>query len=96
MSTVFSDISMSFGAFVAGPNVRLDEPLAAIAERIHEWLNNLASWREPLDLLSGGERGPEADMVRATQARTGATVMGRRMLHPAAGAWGDAPDRTVG
>lgn len=92
MSTVFTDITMTLDGFVAGPNVRVEEPLGDGGEQIHEWMYGLASWHE-MGGQRGGETGPVDDMVRATRARTGATIMGRRMFHPASGGWGDDPDR---
>jgi dihydrofolate reductase len=92
MTKVFTDITMSLDGYVAGPNVRVEEPLGDGGEGLHEWMFGLASWQE-MQRQSGGETGPEDDMVRATRARTGATIMGRRMFHPASGDWGDDPDR---
>jgi dihydrofolate reductase len=92
MSTVFTQITMSLDGFVAGPNIRPEEPLGDGGERLHEWLFGLATWSE-MQGEGGGETGPVDDMVRTSQARTGATIMGRRMFHPAEGGWGAEPER---
>jgi dihydrofolate reductase len=43
--------------------------------------------------LSGGATGPDDEIVQETVARTGATVMGRRMFSGGEGLWEDDPNR---
>lgn len=87
---VFLDISTSLDGFVAGPNPSLEEPLGENGERLHEWVIGLKSWREPHG-LEGGETNANSDVVAETTARTGATVMGRKMFSGGQGPWGDDP-----
>ena len=91
MPRFFLDISMSLDGFVAGPNATLEEPLGVGGERLHDWVLRLASWRETHG-LDGGETGPDDELARATWARIGATVMGRRMFSGGDGAWEDDPN----
>ena len=91
MANLVLDISMSLDGFVAGPNPTLEEPLGEGGERLHDWVVRLASWREPHG-LSGGETGPDDDLVRENLARTGAVLMGRRMFSGGAGPWEDDPN----
>jgi dihydrofolate reductase len=87
---VFIDISMSLDGYVAGPNQTLEEPLGAGGEQLHEWVFVLKSWRETHG-LEGGEEGADDDVIAETQARTGATIMGRRMYSSGSGPWEDDP-----
>jgi dihydrofolate reductase len=91
MGKVHVDISMSLDGFVAGRNQTLEQPLGEGGERLHDWVVALKSWRERHG-LSGGETGPDSDVLEETIRDTGATVMGRRMFSGGEGAWEDDPN----
>lgn len=91
MSKVFCDISMSLDGYVAGPNQTLEEPLGRGGEGLHEWAVRLKSFREAHG-MSGGETGPDEDVVREWRERTGAVVMGRRMFSGGDGPWEKDPN----
>ena len=40
------DMSMSLDGFIAGPNDSVERPLGEGGEQLHEWIYDLASWRE--------------------------------------------------
>jgi dihydrofolate reductase len=88
---VFVDISMSLDGYVAGPNQTLEDPLGEAGEKLHEWVFRLASWRGPHG-MTGGETGPEDELVRASVERTGAVIMGRRMFSGGSGPWESDPN----
>jgi dihydrofolate reductase len=88
MSNVSAQITVSLDGYVAGPNPSLELPLGEGGERLHEWVFELRSWREPHG-LEGGETGPEDDLVRESVDATGATVMGRKMFSGGSGPWED-------
>jgi dihydrofolate reductase len=88
--TTFLNITMSLDGFVAGPNQTLEEPLAEGGEQLHEWIVGLESWRAQHG-HEGGESNADADLVRETNERTGAFVMGRRMFSGGSGPWDDDP-----
>jgi dihydrofolate reductase len=90
MSKVKLDISVSLDGYAAGPNQSLDEPLGAGGEALHEWAFANAAWREAHG-REGGERGAEADLVAASVAATGASIMGRRMYSSGSGPWDEDP-----
>lgn len=90
MDGVFADISVSLDGFVAGPTPTLEEPLGRGGERLHEWVFDLATWRE-VHGLEGGESGPDDDVIEEAVSRAGAVVMGRRMFGGGDGPWGDEP-----
>jgi dihydrofolate reductase len=87
----FLYITMSLDGFVAGPNATLEEPLGEGGEDLHEWIVGLESWRKQHG-LEGGETNPDDEIVRETQERSGAFVMGRRMFSGGEGPWEDDPN----
>ena len=91
MGQLILDISMSLDGFVAGPNPTLEEPLGVGGEALHEWVIAAASWRASHG-KSGGEEGPDAEVIAETLGRIGATIMGRRMFSGGAGPWEDDPN----
>lgn len=59
-------------------------------ERLHEWLFDLASWRERQG-LDGGETDRNDEIVAETFENVGTVVMGRRTFDNDEGPWGDVP-----
>jgi dihydrofolate reductase len=86
---VHVDITMSLDGFIAGPNDSLELPLGKGGEKLHEWVYDLASWREPHG-LEGGEINRDSEVLEEAMSRAGAIVLGRRMFDLAKG-WGDNP-----
>jgi dihydrofolate reductase len=91
MSKVIAEISTSVDGYVAGPNPTLEEPLGAGGERLHDWVVELASWRERHG-MTGGERNPDSERVDRAVEATGAVVMGRRMFSGGEGPWESDPN----
>lgn len=89
MGKVTADISMSLDGFIAGPNDRVGLGLGEGGERLHQWMFDLASWREPHG-LTGGETNRDAEMLDEAFSNTGAIVVGRRMFDLAE-EWGENP-----
>lgn len=90
MGLTFSDIIMTLDGFVAGPDINVDQPLGKDGPKMGAWLYPLAAWREAFG-LEGGQHGDANDLVKEKVARTGATIMGRRMFHAGSGDWGENP-----
>ena len=90
MGKVGFSLSVSLDGFIAGPNDGPDNGLGDGGERLHEWVYDLKTWREPHG-LEGGETGPDADVMEEMFATTGAIVIGKRMFSFAEGPWGDDP-----
>jgi dihydrofolate reductase len=88
---VTAQLSISIDGYVAGPNPTLELPLGEGGERLHEWVRELRSWREPHG-LEGGETGPDDDLVRESVESAGATVMGRKMFSGGSGPWAEDPN----
>ena len=89
MGKVHVDITMSLDGFIAGPNDGPDVPLGEGGERLHEWVYDLATWREAHG-LEGGKTNRDAEVLDEAMRDNGAIVLGRRMFDNAQG-WGDEP-----
>jgi dihydrofolate reductase len=97
---VFFSVSMSLDGFTAPVSMdgllatpeqrqedpRLDRWMAQWME-LQAWVFPLRFFRENLGLGEGGEEGLDDDIARATFARTGASVMGRRMFDLGEQSW---------
>lgn len=104
---VFCSVSMSLDGFIAPASM---EGVTASAERrddpevrrhmaqwmeLQQWIFPLRFFRENLKLGPGGDEGRDDEILRATFARTGASIMGRRMFDLGEHAWPDeAPFHT--
>jgi dihydrofolate reductase len=91
MSTVRVDITMSLDGFVAGPRATLQEPLGEGGERLHQWVYELAPWREKHG-LTGGTTNADAEVLEESLSNVGAYVMGRRMFSGGEGPWESDPN----
>jgi dihydrofolate reductase len=89
MGKVVADITTSLDGFVAGPNDGPELPLGEGGERLHEWVYDLTSWREPHG-LPGGKTNRDSEVLDEAFRTTGAIVVGRRMFDNAGG-WGENP-----
>ena len=88
MGKVVFDITVSLDGYVAGPNDGPDQGLGEGGERLHDWVVELASWREPHG-LEGGETNASSEVLEG-MSEAGAVVVGKRMFDNAHG-WGDEP-----
>ena len=89
MSKLRCHISISLDGFVAGPNQSEEEPLGEGGERLHDWVVELAAWRQA-HKKQGGEVNESTQIVEESHENIGAAVMGRNMFGPIGGGdWGD-------
>jgi dihydrofolate reductase len=91
MGTLRFEITMSLDGFITGPDPGLEHPLGVGGDRLHEWLYGLRAFREPHG-ESGGETGPDNDLVEESFEASGAIIMGRRMFSCGSGPWKDDPN----
>ncbi len=84
------NIAMSLDGFVAGPNPSEQDPLGEGGMQLHEWVFELAAWREPHG-REGGVVNESTPIVEGSQANVGAILMGRNMFGGGPGPWGDEP-----
>ena len=81
----FFSVTMSLDGFIA-PN-SLDELMGRQWMELQQWIFPQRFFRENLKLGEGGEEGRDNDILRETFARTGASVMGKRMFDAGEQAW---------
>jgi dihydrofolate reductase len=84
------NIAMSLDGFVAGPNPSEQDPLGEGGMQLHEWVFELAAWREPHG-REGGVVNESTEIVEGSQANVGAILMGRNMFGGGPGPWGEDP-----
>ena len=90
MALIF-DITVTLDGYIAGPSPTLEQPLGEGGDRIHEWMYQLASFREQHG-ISGGTTNPDSEILEESMGRTGAIVMGRKMFSGGEGPWQDDPN----
>jgi dihydrofolate reductase len=78
---------MTLDGYVAGPNQGVENPLGDGAERLHDWLLKLKTFRAIHGDTSGGETGTNDDVLREAFENVGATIMGRNMFGGGPGPW---------
>ena len=89
MSKLRCQISTSLDGFVAGPDQSMEDPLGVGGERLHDWVVELASWREAHG-LEGGVVNESSRIVDESLENVGAGIMGRNMFGPPGGGpWND-------
>src|SRR5688572_9081199 len=91
MTKLTFDISVSLDGFIAGPDATLDDPLGKGGEQLHDWAYPTAIFQEKHG-RSGGETGPDNDILAEAFDASGATIMGRRMFSGGEGPWEDDPN----
>lgn len=82
--------SISLDGFTAGVEQSFENPIGLGGMRLHDWIRELAFWRQS----HGGEGGvesPSTDVLKGAGANLGAHVMGRNMFGGGPGPWGDDP-----
>jgi dihydrofolate reductase len=78
---------MTLDGYVAGPNQSVENPLGEGAERLHDWLLKLKTFRAIHGDTSGGETGTNDAVLREAFENVGATIMGRNMFGGGPGPW---------
>lgn len=81
---------MSLDGYVAGPNQSEQDPLGVGGMRLHEWIAELAAFRETHG-EEGGEVNASTPVVEEHFENVGATVMGRNMFGGGPGPWSADP-----
>ena len=73
MSKLRFKITMSLDGFVAGPDQSVQNPLGIGGERLHEWVFELAVFRQ-MHGMEGGVVNDSSAVVEESIANIGATV----------------------
>jgi dihydrofolate reductase len=82
---VFFSVSMSLDGFIAPGST--DELMGRQWMELQQWVFPQRFFRENLKLGEGGEEGRDDEILRETFARTGASVMGKRMFDAGEQMW---------
>lgn len=87
MSRVFFMVGMSLDGYLAPEGMDLshaDDPdylgWAGLWHQLHEWAFDQKFFRENLELGGGGDEGRDNRHLEETFARTGASILGKRMF----------------
>src|SRR3954447_18579340 len=86
MSIVTCQISISLDGYAAGPNQGLENPIGEGGMRLHQWALDNDAWRSHHG-QSGGERGPDSEVIEEVTRNVGAHIMGRNMFDHGRGDW---------
>ncbi|KAB2887646.1 MAG: dihydrofolate reductase, partial [Kofleriaceae bacterium] len=94
MSKVFFSVSVSLDGYLAPPGMDLAhvgdptfEDWASQWSKLQSWIFPTRFFRERLKLGEGGETGTDDDLVAQTFARTGVSIMGKRMFDAGEAMW---------
>jgi dihydrofolate reductase len=90
MSRLLYSVSISLDGFVAGPDQSVANPLGVGGLLLHEWMRELAAWREAAG-VDGGVRNASTAVLERDEDNVGAIVMGRNMFGGGPGPWSDDP-----
>jgi dihydrofolate reductase len=82
--------SISLDGFTAGPDQSLENPLGIGGMRLHDWVFELAAWRQEHG-QEGGVENASTPVVEAANENVGAILMGRNMFGGGPGPWADEP-----
>jgi dihydrofolate reductase len=85
------EITTSLDGFTTGPDPGFEHPLGIGGDRLHQWAYGLRGFRERHG-DSGGETGPDNDLIEESFNAAGAIIMGRRMFSGGEGPWEDDPN----
>ncbi|HEY1451512.1 MAG TPA: dihydrofolate reductase family protein [Solirubrobacteraceae bacterium] len=88
MAKLKFNIATSLDGYVAGPNPSEQDPLGEGGMQLHEWVFELAAWREPHG-REGGVVNESTQIVEQSTANVGAVIMGRNMFGGGPGPWGE-------
>jgi dihydrofolate reductase len=90
MSRLRYGVSVSLDGFVAGPNQSTDNPLGVGGLLLHQWMRELAVWREQAG-HEGGTANPSTAVLEEEDRNVGALIMGRNMFGGGPGPWPGDP-----
>ena len=95
MSKVFVSMGISLDGCVAEPNRSIDNMGSDCWLSLHQWVFAQKAFREHLKLGEGGETGDDNRFLESVFARTGVSIMGKKMFNEGERGWPEeAPFRT--
>ena len=87
MSKVFFDSGISLDGFFAGDNRSPKNPMGGVSGQIHSWMFNQKAFWEYLGMEGGKEDGSDGELIRESNTRPGAFIMGKRMFEEGEVSW---------
>jgi dihydrofolate reductase len=81
--------AISLDGYTAGLEQSVENPIGIGGQRLHDWIKELAVWRETHG-MDGGIESPSSAVLEAAGANVGAYVMGRNMFGGGPGPWAEA------
>jgi len=87
MSKVFFDSGISLDGFFAGDNRSPKNPMGGVSGQIHSWMFNQKAFWKYLGMEGGKEDGPDGELIRESNTRPGAFIMGKRMFEEGEVSW---------
>jgi hypothetical protein len=79
MTRLQYSVSISLDGFVAGPDQSVDNPLGVGGQLLHEWMRELAAWRDAAG-LKGGVTNASTAVLDRDNDEVGAIIMGWNMF----------------
>jgi len=89
MSKIIFDSGISLDGFFAGDNRGPRNPMGGVSGKIHNWILIQKAFWEYLGMDGGKQDGPDGKLIRDTNARTGAFIMGKRMFEEGEASWAE-------
>lgn len=91
MGKVFVSMGISLDGCVAEPNRSIENMGSAGWMSLHQWVFAQKAFREHLGLGEGGETGDDNRLLASVFARTGVSIMGKRMFLEGERGWPEEP-----
>lgn len=87
MSKIIFDSGISLDGFFAGDNRSPENPMGGVSGKIHQWMFNQKAFWDYLGIEGGKEDGPDGKLIRESNTRPGAFIMGKRMFEEGEVSW---------
>lgn len=87
MGKIIFDSGISLDGFFAGDNRGPKNPMGGVSGKIHMWMLNQKAFWEYLGMDGGKEDGPDGKLIKESNTRPGAFIMGKRMFEEGEVSW---------
>lgn len=87
MSKIIFDSGISLDGFFAGDNRGPSNPMGGVSGKIHMWMLHQKAFWEYLGMEGGKKDGSDGELIRASNTRAGAFIMGKRMFEEGEVSW---------
>lgn len=87
MSKVFFDTGLSLDGYIAGTHRGPHNPLGDNGAKIHNWMYDQKAFWRTMNIDKGTKDDDEGRMIEHAIARTGSSIMGKRMFEEGEANW---------